>query len=482
MKEKIRDWLSIHNVGRQGDRIVAGVSGGADSVCLLCLLTDLRQECGLEVHALHVHHGIRGTEADRDADFVEMLCRQLDVPCRVIYRDVPALAEKAHCSEEEMGRLVRYEAMEAYCQEMDCQWIAVAHNREDQAETILWNLCRGTGLAGLTGIPSVRGRIIRPLLSCSRQEIEAYLTERGQAWREDRTNGEDIYTRNRIRHHVLPLLSGEINSQAVEHIVEAAERLQVISDYLASRSNAERARFHKDERGRSTWLECDFSNCAPALRPEVILAWMKEISGRAADFGAEHLQAVEALFERPVGREVHLPYEMVAKRTYEGVVLFVRLPEGQDAADEEILPKPDVLMEIWDLEEENKQIQTVSQREILFLDGKIVKIPESSCVKWFDYDKIKDTLVIRTRRPGDTLVIHPDGAKKKLKNYWIDRKIPAEERDGKWLLAAGSDVLWIFGDRTGEGCRIDADTRKILKVQITEGGNKNDRKDQHSDQ
>lgn len=470
MLEKFRDWFKYHNVLQQGDRIVTGVSGGADSVCLLCLLAELRREYDLTLYAVHVHHGIRGPEADRDAAFVEALCERLGVTCRVVYRDVPALAAAEHRSEEEMGRRVRYQVLEECRREWDCRWIAVAHNREDQAETVLWNLCRGTGLAGLAGIAPVRDRIIRPLLSIRRREIEEWLAERGQPYCTDRTNEEDEYTRNRIRHHVLPLLEESVNRQTVEHIAEAAERLQSIREYLEEQVRRQLAQIDTTADGRSLWRAETYHACAAALQPDVILGWCKQVSGRAADFGAEHVRTVAALFDGQVGREAHLPHGLLARRTYEGVVLVCRSDNQTDTTVVDEREKPEISMEIWDLEEEGSRIQTVSQREITFLGGKIVKIPESGCVKWFDYDKIKNTLVVRTREPGDRLVIHPDGTTKKLKNYWIDRKVPQEERDGRWLLAAGSEILWILGDRTGEGCRIDGSTRRILKVQLKNGG------------
>jgi tRNA(Ile)-lysidine synthase len=192
------------------------------------------------------------------------------------------------------------------------------------------------------------------------------------------------------------------------------------------------------------------------------------------------------LYGKKVGKKVHLPYGLMAKRTYTGICLAKISQTGEKTEpypesfplilDETgcagmILPgrKGRLFFRLWDIGNAGKRrVEAVTDREIRFSDGEIIKIPESSCVKWFDYDKIDRTVVVRTRRPGDRLMIHPDGQRKKLKDYWIDQKVPQEDRDRKWLLAAGSDILWIFGERTGESCRIDTGTGRILAVQLDE--------------
>lgn len=234
--EQVRSTISNYHMLGRGDRVAAGVSGGADSVCLLRVLGELRQEYGLTLSVIHVHHGIRGAEADRDARFTEELCRKLAIPCQVIYKDIPALAASERCSEEEMGRAVRYEALMEYAVAHDCNRIAVAHNRDDHAETVIGNLCRGSGIGGLTGIPPVRDRIIRPLLFCGRAQIEEYLAELGQDYCDDSTNAGDAYTRNRIRHQVLPLLETAVNKKSTEHIIETAEQLRQVEEYLTERT------------------------------------------------------------------------------------------------------------------------------------------------------------------------------------------------------------------------------------------------------
>ncbi|MBP5158691.1 MAG: tRNA lysidine(34) synthetase TilS, partial [Lachnospiraceae bacterium] len=218
---------------------MAGVSGGADSVCLLLFLNSLKDELGLEIFAVHVNHGVRGEEADRDEDFTTKLCERLSIPCTVATRDVPAAAKLSGRSEEEEGRLARYEAFEEECKRRSCSKIAVAHNRDDNAETVLLNLARGSGLHGLCGIRPVSKRksgitVIRPLLCVDKQRITGFLEGRGEPFCFDSTNATDDYSRNYIRNNILPAFEERINSQASLHIALAAQTLSEADDFICA--------------------------------------------------------------------------------------------------------------------------------------------------------------------------------------------------------------------------------------------------------
>ncbi len=238
---KVRKTVEEYHMLEPGSRVIAAVSGGADSVCLLALLEEMRTSPGIRLRAVHVHHGLREGEADRDAEFVEDLCAALDVPCHIIKVNVLQLAEEKGLSEEEAGRCLRYQVFE----EEAAAWegedaeesgvlvrVAVAHHRDDQAETILHNMFRGSGLLGLRGIPYVRGRIIRPLLDCGRREILRWLSERGLSFVEDSTNSGDHYTRNRIRGRLLPLIESEVNRGAVGNILRVGRLAGQADGYL----------------------------------------------------------------------------------------------------------------------------------------------------------------------------------------------------------------------------------------------------------
>ena len=193
----------------QGSRILCAVSGGADSMCLLHWLNELREAYGFALFAAHFEHGLRGEESLRDAEFTAEQCRRLGISCSVGHGNVSAYAEQQHLGTEDAARTLRYRFLEETADRLNCDRIATAHNLNDNAETVLMNLCRGAGTRGLAGIPPVRGRLIRPLLQTSREEIEEYLTQHSIPHIEDSSNGTDSYTRNRIRHQMIPLLIRE---------------------------------------------------------------------------------------------------------------------------------------------------------------------------------------------------------------------------------------------------------------------------------
>ena len=226
-----------------GSRVLCAVSGGADSMCLLHWL---HSQPDLELFAAHFEHGIRGEESLRDAAFVETFCRQQGIPCVTEHGDVPALAREKGLGLEEAARELRYAFLERTAGELQCDWILTAHNADDNAETVLLNLCRGAGIAGLSGIPPERGRILRPLLHCTREEIEAYLRDNGVPHVEDSSNESPAFSRNRIRQQVMPVLR-TLNPRVSEAVLRSSRLLrqdgdcldQLAEDYLQSQKDGD---------------------------------------------------------------------------------------------------------------------------------------------------------------------------------------------------------------------------------------------------
>lgn len=231
LEQRVMAYCRAQGLFAPGDGVVLGVSGGADSVCLLFSLHRLRRELGIRLYVVHVNHGIR-PDAAQDGAYVEELCRRLEVPFTLVEEDVQALARRQRCSTEEAGRQARYQAFDREMERRQARKVAVAHNAGDRAETMLFHLFRGTGLAGLGSIRPVRGQVVRPLLGLERREIEAYLEQRGISYCRDSTNESDAYTRNRIRRHILPYAEQEVCMGATAHLCRTADIFMEIEDYM----------------------------------------------------------------------------------------------------------------------------------------------------------------------------------------------------------------------------------------------------------
>lgn len=447
---RVRAFAVRHALLAAGDRVVIGVSGGADSVCLLRMLTALRAELGLDLAVVHIDHGLRA-ESGEDARFVGELCDRLGVPFTLQKYDAAAVAREEKCSVEEAGRQLRYRAFEEKARELGANRIAVAHNADDNCETMLLNLFRGTGVRGLAGIPVRRGLVVRPLLCLERREIEEYMRVCGQEWRTDATNAEDHYTRNRIRHHIMPIAASEINAGCAAHMCQTAEILAETEDYLAQETRRALETCTATESDTSVIMLPAFLPFHPAIRSRVLHELLTALAPGARDIGAVHIRSLAELCEREGNRVLELPFGIRAAREYDHIRLY---RADADAAPAQALPS--VHMDILDAEN--------LQKPLIF--------PQNQYTKWFDYGKIKSRLVLRTRREGDYLTIS-DGQggthRKALQDYFTAEKVPPSERDGVPVLADGSHVVWVVGYRISEAYKVREDTRQILQVTVDEG-------------
>ncbi len=312
---RLEGFLEREHMLGEGDRIIAGVSGGADSVCLLYLLhTFLSERLGLSLRVVHVHHGLRDA-ADGDAAFVEELCGEWKIPCAVRYADVRGLCRREGLGEEEAARILRYGIFEEEAASWDAK-IALAHNLDDQAETVLHNLARGSSLKGLGGMAPVNGRLIRPLLIFSRAEIEEVLSAAGLSHREDESNQTDVYTRNRLRHSVLPVLEEKVNGNAAAHIAQAARDIaeaDALLDALADKLEEEAALPAKE--GEILALRVRTLTQAPAVLAKRLLhRAIARAGGSARDVGRIHVDDVYAICEGGKNARIDLPGRAAAVR------------------------------------------------------------------------------------------------------------------------------------------------------------------------
>lgn len=341
--------------------------------------------------------------------------------------------------------------------------IALAHHQNDNAETFLMNVARGAGLKGLGGIRPVNGNVIRPLLAVERGEVEKYLEEEGIVFCVDETNKSDAYMRNRIRNHILPYFEEQVNKRIVTHINETMERLREIEGFLEEQTEISWRQCTRTEETGTVILQAEFQQIPHVIQSFVLKKVLWEVCRREKDIEAVHLQMLQELFEKQVGRRVDLPYGMEALRTYEGVVCRKKAKSVLQGNEEKRLCCEEGVTHLyewcgWKI------------KSRVFAAERATKEPsEKVYTKWFDYDIIRSAVSIRTRRQGDYLTIHSEGKTQKLKSYFINEKISAEKRGTIPLIAEGSHILWIVGYRTSSVCRVTENTKRILEIQINEG-------------
>ena len=418
MRDKVLQWCRRERLTSPGDRVVCAVSGGADSVALLHCLLSLRQELEIDVAAAHYNHCLRGEASEQDEAFVRGLCASLGVPLETGRGDVAGHAARMGQSVEEAARHLRY----GFLLEQP-GLIAVAHNADDQVETVLLNLLRGTGLKGLCAMEPRHDRIIRPLLTVSRREIEAYLSEHGLPHREDATNAEDDALRNRLRHHVTPLLQAE-NPALTQTVARMTELLRQDEQYLQGQTDEllDRAR-------RDGGYDCLTLLEAPAVLRRRAIRQLLQIPKPAK----AHVDAVESLLQDLRGSaRAELPGGWVALREYG----LLRLEPAQLAASflpVELKPGQKVCLDAQKLE--------------ITATGPIILEKSVDCVSTFalKYDMIgRDcTVIVRPRRTGDKIRL--SGGEKTVKKLMIDRKIPAANRDNLPVLTDGDTILAVYG-------------------------------------
>ncbi len=463
IRNKIIDFCNEKKLLDSGDGVLIGLSGGADSVCLLFMLSLMQKEFDLKLYALHVNHGIRGSEADRDEAFCAELCKKTGIPFEAVKADIPALAEKEGLGLEEAGRKFRYALFEKKAEELGFNRIAVAHHMNDRAETVLFQMIRGSKLNGLTGIREKNGRVIRPLLCITREEIEDFLNMNGLDFVTDSTNLSSDYTRNFIRNEILPELE-KLRAHAAEHIAETAEYLGRVSDFMERQADEVfKKAVTKDPLKPGTFALSvrELREADPLLSEMAIYRAICLAAGRKKDITEKTVRAVTDLFDRQSGRVADLKYGIVAKKVYDTVVIG---PESEEnAVDTEDGNCNNTLCTAVFDTEEGEALQFIEN-----LGG----FPKDNLKKYFDCDKLisrlngktPDELVCRKAEAADVMAVYLDGRRKKVFDILKDGKIGADDRKDQLVAAIGHEVLMIKGIRSSEACRVDKKTKKILSV------------------
>ena len=419
-ERKVLAWLEETGMLPAGSVVTAALSGGTDSVALLALLRALAPELGIEVRAAHFHHGLRGAEADRDEAFCRELCAGWEIPFCAGRGDAAAHAAAEKMSLEEAARALRY----AFLEEVSPGLIATAHNLDDNAETMLLHLLRGTGPRGLGGIPPIRGRIVRPVLCLTRQELGDYLEALGIPHVEDSTNAADDCLRNRLRHRVLPLLRQE-NPRLSAALGRTAALLRAEDDYLSRLASEAEARCRAGE----GWSCAALLALDPVLRRRILTARLRALG--LEDPSAVYVKALEDLLSSGPSARLCLPGGRVARREYD-LLLFPPAPAAP--GDWEL---PLAVPGVTDLPGDLGRIVCSVTKNSNFSKKNLTTFV-------FRCDMITSGgLRVRTRRSGDRLTL--SGGTKPLKDLMIDRKLPAAGRDRLPVVTLSGRPVAVFG-------------------------------------
>lgn len=457
MKERVKHTISKYELIEKGDKIVVGVSGGHDSMTLLYVLKSLRKEMEFTIYAVHINHGIRGIEADGDEQYVRDICKKLNIPFYSHKANMDEYAKKHKLTSEEAGRHIRYSFFRKVIKEIDGNKIAVAHNKNDQAETLLMRFMRGTGVDGLRGMEYKNGNIIRPLLDLSRDDIEKYCDDNNIVPRIDKTNFETIYGRNKVRLELIPYIQKEFNSAIIDTLFRTSNIMKDDSDFLMEYTQKTYKELLQSESKSSISLNIERFDCLhKSIKTRVIRLAVEKLCGNLKGLEKKHINYITNLIEsKKTGKKINLVNNIVVEISYDKLILEIN-EKKNDIGYNYILNMDGITY----IEEINSSIKsTVQSSDDINIEY------NNRFKKYFDYDKIENEIYIRNRRNGDRFTPIGMNGSKKLKDFFIDEKIPRDKRETNPLIIDGDNILWVVGLRVSEKYKVNTNTKNILTLE-----------------
>lgn len=466
IEEDFRATLQRHALIKKGDHVVIGLSGGPDSVCLFHLLLSIQESKQLTLHPVHINHGFRPGAADEDQAYVEALTASHGITCRTFVYDCKRIAMEEKISGEEAGRRVRYDSFALVADEIEQTGvakaqikIAVAHHLNDQVETILFRLLRGTGTDGLAGMEYSRDNglgisIVRPLLDVKREDIETYCRTHNLAPCTDLTNNQPLYTRNKIRLELIPYIKERYNSNFEEAILRLCKIAGDDRAYLGKIADLAFDELARNvEPYRCALDGAGLRELEPSIRSRVLFKALESI-GLASGVGHVHMEQAEALLEEgKTSSQMNFPGGVVMEISYDTVELYKK------TEDKEQKPKPPGLkVRIFNIEDHMFKPDTAVFDLDLFLEEYAYLVDPMSMI------------AARSREPGDFIVLPGVGGRKRIQDFMVDLKVPKELRDGIYIVAIGNEILWIpkglTNARYTQNYKVTDDTKKVLTLEL----------------
>ncbi|MFA4827886.1 MAG: tRNA lysidine(34) synthetase TilS [Thermodesulfovibrionales bacterium] len=450
---KVKATIKKHSMLREKDRVLAGLSGGPDSVCLLLLLNQLKDEYKLDLHAIYIDHGLRPEEIPAEIKFCKKLCENLNISFITKSVDVISYAKELGLNKQEAARELRYKAFDEIAFEKGANKIAIAHNADDQAETFFMRILRGSGQKGLSGIPPLRGKIIRPLIEIERNEIEEFLKSSSQSYVVDSSNIKKDYFRNWLRLSVMPEFQRK-NPDLINTISRMSDIIREEDNYLELIVTKTLMKLIPKKTDKTIELFLvPLENMDRVILRRVLRRAIDAVKGlRGISF--IHIEDIIGLIKNgDSGDRLYLPKGIRVIKGYSTLILTSDLPVKLGTYSLEV-PGEVILREAG--------ILIKSSIEEHRAEGKA----QEKSVAIFDADKVKAPLTIRARKNGDFFYPAGFGKKKKLQDFFVDEKAPRDERDKIPLVLSGENIVWIAGYRGDERFKITSDTKKIVLLEI----------------
>ena len=459
MLEKIKNWVREHRLLIPGDRVLAACSGGPDSVALVHILIRLREEIPFLLSVAHVDHMLRGRESEEDAEFVAALCDEWQLPLYQTQVPVERFRQANRLSLEEAARILRFQFLREQALVLGCRSIATGHHADDQSETVLLNFLRGAGSQGLKGMRPRDGVIIRPLLCVNRPAIEAYCREQGLEARTDSSNMETDYLRNQIRLKLLPCLEKEYNANLRQTLWRMS---QIAADeYEYIRFQSEQAGAVERQADRQIWLDRDvIRKAAPAIRRGIIRLAVEKCKGNLKGISFEHVEMlVQMAVEGRVGTIRPLPGRLEARVEYQSLWFG---PARKEVLAGRIEP-PGIELQVPGTTVVDALGMEIRAEYVI--SGK----PRTPWEAFFDGEDLQLPIFVRTRSDGDRFQPIGMSGTKKVKDFFVDAKIPREIRDKTAIIADQRGILWIVGHRQADRGKIKAHSSRFLRLSVVQG-------------
>ena len=448
---KFEAFTRKHQLISDDDKIIVGVSGGIDSIVLLDLLMDLKSRRHLEIAVAHINHRLRDEESNEDESFVKKLAEDYGIECFVHGVDTRAFMVEHKASLQVGAREIRYKFFETVKILKNFTKVATAHNANDNAETVLFNLLRGSGANGLGGIPVKRGDIIRPLLFAERSEIEQYVKLKSLNFREDSSNVKDYYTRNFIRHSIIPQIREKINPAVVNTLNRAGEIFQELGLFINNEVRILYQNIAKNFDGGKLVLDIfKLKNSLLFIQENIIILALKDFVHGEVDYVKVH--SIMDLVNSETGSSIEIGSDVVVYRDRYNLV-FIRNPKEPAEFVAEIIPGKK-----YEFEEFFFNSDIVERSDVHF--------SLSPVVEFVDADLAGGALTLRNWQPGDWFMPLGMKGRKKISDFLVDSKIPVYQKNNVLVLSNKDGIIWVCGLRVDDRFKLKEDTRRILKVEF----------------